>query len=220
MKLRALGIGLFLFIPIVLILFLMQPLGGWTSLLLGVALMVGHRFLAQPFSERHRLRRCLWCGREVIPESAESAPIVRPNGKMVDYRTCPPASRDCAVRWLGLHRLATDYALAIRLAIALPLLNLLLVDLELAALGRSWMSHQDASLIFRGVIALAVVSISFLYLRRRPAPSAAWIAPAKRFPFPPHNLSLLGAGWTLWIFRIVGIWWLFVVAREILARRP
>ena len=219
MELRAIGFGLFLFIPVVLVLLLAQPLGGWQSLLLGGALMVGHRFIAQPFSERHRSRRCLWCGREIVPESAESVPVVRPNGKVVDYRTCPPSQRDCARRWLGLHRVATDYALPIRLAIVLPLLNLVLVDLELATLGRSWMSHHDASLLFRGVIALAVVSISFFYLLHRPQPGIAWVAPAKRFAFPPHNLSLLGSGWTLWIFRVVGIWWLFVVGREILAGR-
>jgi hypothetical protein len=219
LRLRSTGLLLFLFIPVVLVLLLVQPLGPLPSLLLAIVLMLGHRFVAQPFSERHRLERCLWCGRDVPAGIGEPVPVVRPNGRVVEYQTCSPAERSCAGRWLGLHRLATDNALLIRLAIVLPLLNLLLVDLALSFLGRSWMSHEVASLVFRGVIALAVVSISFLYLRRRPQPGGEWIAPAKRFPFPPHNLSLLGAGWTLWIFRIVGVWWLLVVARAFLSSR-
>lgn len=163
------------------------------------------------------MARCLWCGRDLSPELGERTPITRPNGKIVEYRTCALSVRDCARRWLGLHRLATDHALLIRLGIVLPLLNLLLADLARSFFGRSWMSHEAAALLFRGVIALTVVSISLLYGQRR-SPDGEWSAPTRRFPFPPHNLSLLGAGWTIWIFRIVGVWWLLVAGRAFLSQ--
>ena len=165
MKLRAIGLLLFLFIPLVLVLFLAQPLGAVVSIVLGIILMLGHRFIAQPFSEKHRLERCLWCGRDVAADQAEQIPVVRPNGKITEYQTCRPQDRDCLRRWLGLHRLATQEAFWIRLGIALPLLNLILVDLEREILHRSWMSHAEASLLFRAVIALTVVQ--FRYVERK-----------------------------------------------------
>src|SRR6185503_17465373 len=57
------GAALFAFIPLVLFLYLQVPLGPGPSLLVGVALMLGHRFIASPWMARHALERCLWCGR-------------------------------------------------------------------------------------------------------------------------------------------------------------
>ena len=60
--LRLKGILLFLFIPIVLILYLVFPLGVLPSVILGIVLMLGHRFIARPFMFRNLEKRCVWNG--------------------------------------------------------------------------------------------------------------------------------------------------------------
>jgi len=55
---------------------------------------------------------------------------------------------------------------------------------------------------FKVPIALAVVTLSFVWPRGR------GIAVDPAIDFPPHNLFLLGVAATLWIFRIVGLFWL------------
>src|SRR5262245_18629587 len=67
MKIHVLGIFLFAFIPLVLFLFLQYPFGILPSILAGIAIMFGHRFIAKPFLQRYRLERCLWCGRTSRP---------------------------------------------------------------------------------------------------------------------------------------------------------
>ena len=57
------GLLLFLFIPLVLFLFLRQPLGPGWSVAVGVAIMLGHRFVAAPWMAKFADVRCLWCGR-------------------------------------------------------------------------------------------------------------------------------------------------------------
>lgn len=233
------GILLFLFIPAVLFLYLAEPMGVVPSLLVGIVLMVGHRFIAAPFSAGHRHERCLWCGRGLRGAAvggtgadgagaesvggdgagadgpgAETVEVRDPGDVPVAFRFCSREARDCRRSWLGLHRLAVRGSIAIRLGILLPVVYYLLAELARGFLGRSWLGHESSVLIFQGVIAAVVVSISFLYLSARPARGEDAAPPAGRFPFPLHNLSLLGARWTLWIFRVVGIWWLVrVLAR-------
>ncbi|HSU81776.1 MAG TPA: hypothetical protein VLR69_05110, partial [Thermoanaerobaculia bacterium] len=55
----ATGVLLFLFIPVVLFLFVRHPEPVGVSLAAGVALMIGHRFLARPYMERVREVKCL-----------------------------------------------------------------------------------------------------------------------------------------------------------------
>jgi hypothetical protein len=55
------------------------------------------------------------------------------------------------------------------------------------------------------IVATTVVLVSFLF---RTAPPAAHA----RSAFPAHNLFLLGIRNTLWVFRIVGGWWLLAAA--------
>jgi hypothetical protein len=52
------------------------------------------------------------------------------------------------------------------------------------------------------IVAATVVTASLGYLLVR-EPDARL-----RCPFPLHNLLLLGIRHTLWIFRVVGAWWL------------
>ena len=45
-------------------------------------------------------------------------------------------------------------------------------------------------------------------------------APASLEPrsaFPAHNLLLLGIGNTLWVFRLVGVWWLAAAGWQLIA---
>ncbi|MGH7858501.1 MAG: hypothetical protein ACREQY_14345, partial [Candidatus Binatia bacterium] len=46
------------------------------------------------------------------------------------------------------------------------------------------------------------------------------VASPPRAAFPPHNFSLLGIRATLWILRVVGIYWLFAAGRALFERIP
>ena len=203
------GLLLFLCIPLVLVLYLLQPLGTLPSLGLGVALMIGHRFVARPFSAANRGRRCLWCGRPLrLGRVTLDVPLGR-SGTAV-FAFCPPSDDSCRRRWVGLHRVAGRYRWLLRGGIVLPV-ALYLVSEAARGMGWTWLRHETAAQLFRGIIAAAVVSVSFFYLIQLPAEDPSR-GPAQAFPFPIHNLALLGAGWTLWIFRVVGIWWLAQLA--------
>lgn len=82
-----------------------------------------------------------------------------------------------------------------------PLLLLLTGTLFLA-FGRPFISREMNALQFRTIVALTVAGTSVAYLTvRRPAQPLSCT-------FPLHNLFLLGVRNTLWVFRIVGVWWL------------
>src|SRR5262249_7216774 len=113
--LQLLGVLLFLFIPVVLFLFVRHPRPiGW-SVALGVVLMLGHRFLARPYMEAARGRKCLWCnGAPVAP-----TPLALPTrGGAVEATTCA-RHHDSAARFLGfLGRIGG----VLRIGIFVPLL--------------------------------------------------------------------------------------------------
>lgn len=207
------GILLFLFIPLVLVLYLAQPLGTLPSLAAGVVIMLGHRFIARPFSEGNRMRRCLWCGRR-LRMARVHLEVTGPRGDETRYWFCAPSDRTCRSNWFGLHTLAARYALPLRLGILAPVL-LYLVSETARGVGLPAVSHAVAAGIFRGVVAAAVVTVSFAFAALRPEEDPTE-GPAGRFPFPLHNLTLLGAGWTLWVFRVVGAWWLLDLGRRLL----
>jgi hypothetical protein len=87
------------------------------------------------------------------------------------------------------------------LGIFVPLLLLLGGSLA-RALGQPLLPHELNALQFRTVVALTVVGVSVAYM--------AVSSPVEPLacPFPLHNLFLLGIGNTLWVFRLVGAWWL------------
>lgn len=194
MPLLAQGILLFLFIPLVLVLYLRMPLGLTVSVLGGIAIMLAHRFVARPWMDRHLAERCFWCGRA-------GAPVEAPfwsRGKAIPARACTEDHRD------DLHAFAHVVATAkpmlflfILVPVALYLLNALaaivshpIVPLEAAAWG------------FKIPIALAVVSLSFAW------PLGRFLSRVPAIDFPVHNLFLLGVNTTFWVFRIVGLFWL------------
>lgn len=219
------GLLLFLFIPAVLFLFVQHPRPLAGSFGLGVALMVGHRFLARPYMQRAAAAKCLWCNHTFLAGEA-TVPIVLQTGKaspepengdgdgggevaattapteIITARCCvghrEPAARFFA--WLG----AIERPL--KAGIFLPLLVLLLA-LAAASLGAP-----------RALAHLAQITASFQFLVGVTVQLAA-IGPfvgqenrsengPLRVPFPAHNFFLLGVRNLLWIFRLVGIWWI------------
>jgi hypothetical protein len=189
------GILLFAFIPLVLFLFLRQPLGPLGSLIVGLALMFGHRFLAAPWMARHAKDRCLWCAR--VPDSASTLEV-RAGGRLWAMASCGDEHRLRAGRFLTF---LDRFRVAVSLGIFIPL-SLLLGGSLASALGHPLLSHELNALQFRVAVAATVVAASVGYLAV-PSPAGTLAC-----PFPLHNLFLLGIGNTLWVFRLVGTWWL------------
>jgi hypothetical protein len=194
-RLACQGILLFAFIPLVLFLFLRQPLGPGPSLTLGLALMLGHRFLAAPWMARHANARCLWCAR---PSDSASSLEVRAGGRLWVMAACGEEHRLRIGRFLTF---LDRFRVPVGLGVFIPLLLLLGGSLA-TSLGHPFLSHELNALQFRVAVAATVVAASVGYL--------AAGSPARKLacPFPLHNLFLLGIGNTLWVFRLVGAWWL------------
>jgi len=198
----AAGVALFLFIPLVLYLFVAHPAPVGASLAAGVALMLGHRVLARPYMRRALAGKCLWCNRALAPAPAGAAGSeetleIRAGGGYWMARFCP-GHRAPAARFLAF---VDSAAWPLRLGVFVPL-ALLLATLAATALGRRpWVDLATATDLFRLVVGLAVNLAAWGYL------AAGERAPA-RSRFPLHNLTLLGIRALVWIFRLVGIWWI------------
>jgi hypothetical protein len=192
----ATGVLLFLFIPLVLFLFVRhpEPVGG--SLLAGVALMMAHRFLARPYMARVLPVKCVWCNR-VLGEGPETATLpLRSGGKTLAARCCPAHRTPAAKFFSFLH--ARRWPL--RLGIFIPLL-FLLVALATSAAGQP-APVDVATTWFKLIVGVTVNVAAFGYLassEREPLD----------VPFPVHNFFLLGVRNLLWVFRLVGIWWIW-----------
>lgn len=201
------GVLLFLFIPLVLYLFLRQPLGPAVSVALGLALMAGHRFVAEPWARRRAPERCAWCGRGRggRPGGAWQTLDVLAGGRPWQVGACGPSHAALSGRFLSLTRRCRVPIAAGNL---IPLALLLSGSLALAA-GWPFLSPDANGLQFRLVVALTVVSASLAYRAVR--------VPDERLVsvFPLHNLLLLGLRQTLWVFRLVGAWWIVEGLRRV-----
>jgi hypothetical protein len=193
---RVAGVLLFLPVPIVLWLFTRQPLGPWASLGLGTALMLTHRLYARPFALARAGRRCLWCG-----GAAGEGPrldLEEPSGRTF-WRACSEGHADRLARTLG-------WAAEHRLFLAMGILGTLAVFLAgavAAALGwPAWLEPGDPVALFRLGVAVSVLPLGWL------APNGPLPSSSRRLPFPVHIQALLGTLWVLWLFRLVGLWWL------------
>jgi hypothetical protein len=204
---RAAGILLFLPVPIVLWLFTRAPLGVPVSLGVGVVLMVTHRFYARPFALRHAQERCLWCG----GGSGDGLQVeVRDPLGVVAWRACTPAHRDLVARlvtWADAHAPALKVGILGTLALFLPMS--LLADR--GRLGPA--TYADAVALFRLAIAASVLTVA---LRFRDALPGA--VDRLRSPFPLHIQALIGSAAVLWLFRLVGVAWLLLVALHVAHR--
>jgi len=199
-SLQALGVALFLFIPVVLFLFVRHPEPIGASLAVGVGLMLGHRFLARPYFLRVREAKCAWCNRWLEGREPVERFAVTAGSERVPFVACPghaePARRFFA--WVDRLRLP------LRIGIGLPLVALL-VALGMAASGRSD-ALPLATEGFRFVVGWTV-HLAALGPRLGPRLDTAAATPP-RAAFPLHNFSLLGIRGILWIFRLVGVWWI------------
>ena len=204
---RLRGALLFLPVPFVLYLFTRQPLTPWPSLGLGVAIMLTHRLYARPFALSRAHRRCLWCGGAA--GQGPSIDLDEPLGR-TSWRACSESHAGLLARTLG-------WAAGHRRLLLLGILGTLTLFLALAggaALGRPvWLQSTDAVAFFHLGIALTVLPFGWLGPDSRPGPK-----PEGRLPFPVHIQALLGTALVLWLFRLVGLWWL-VAALLHLARR-
>jgi hypothetical protein len=228
------GLLLFAFIPVVLVLYLRQPLGPAPSIVLGLAIMFGHRYVAAPWMARHGTERCLWCGRMLgigpvaFPPNSDPATSAGRLGSDAEGRSpgtsqvarfevlsgarasavaaCSPGHEELAARFLTFvfHRRQL-----IALGIFVPLVLLLASSLALAA-GRSLLPQEWNAWQFRTVVALTVVATSLAYR------GVGQVDEPLRAAFPLHNLFLLGIRNTLWVFRIVGAWWLITGVLDVL----
>lgn len=194
---RAIGLLLFLPVPIVLWLFTRAPLGVGLSVLLGVALMLTHRLYARPWARARGGERCLWCA----GPAAEGPPIgvVEPGGE-TSWRACADGHRERLARTLGW---AARHRLFILAGIGGAILALV-VGGPLAARGALGpVGFADLSAFFRLAVALTVLPLSLIGpFSRDPGPEAP------RVPFPVHIQALIGTLAVLWLFRIVGAIWL------------
>lgn len=189
------GILLFLFIPLVLFLFLRFPFGILPSFIAAILIMFSHRFVAIPFMNRYHDRRCLWCGRT----SRARETMTVQTGTPIDFECCLESCAGRAKRFLDF---CVSNKNVLRAGIFLPLtwyvISMLLYGFNIIHFAIEWNRF-----IFQFFIACTVVTISILYITGREAESLS-------FPFPIHNLFLLGIKNTLLVFRLVGIWWIAV----------
>jgi hypothetical protein len=227
---RVAGLLLFLPVPIVLLLFTWQPIGAWASLGVGVVVMLTHRLYARPFALSRAGARCLWCGGPA--GEGPAVEVDEPLGR-TRWRTCGSAHASLLARTLGW---ATERRAPLAVGI-LGSLVLFLVGAAAATLGHpAWLEPSDAVAFFRLGIALTVLPFGWLAPESQSGPTRGLapedqpgptrgLAPESRpghtpgrLPFPVHIQALLGTLWVLWLFRLVGLWWL-VASLLHLARR-
>lgn len=203
---RALGLLLFLPVPIVLLLFTRAPLGLAPSLVLGIAIMASHRLYARPFARARAARRCLWCG-----SAAGDGPAITIDEPMgtTEWRACGAPHADRVRRFFGW---AAAHRRFLRTGILGALAAFLAVAGWAAVSGAGPAVPADAVNAFRLAIALIVLPLAILF-GRRPAGTEPI-----RAPFPVHIQALLGTWATAWLFRVVGTAWL-VLALAHFARR-
>lgn len=196
---RLLGLLLFLPVPIVLFLFTRAPLGIAWSLGLGVALMLSHRAYARPFALSRAERRCLWCGRAAAdgPVFAVEEPL-----GTTRWRACGEAHGVRARRFL-------EWAGARRRFLLIGILGALAAFLLAAAAMAAGLAdarrYPDAVNAFRLAVALTVLPLGLLATRGT-APADAALRP----PFPVHIQALIGTWTVSWLFRVVGTAWLIL----------
>lgn len=192
----ATGVLLFLFIPLVLFLFVRHPRPVGLSLLAGIVLMIGHRFLARPYMERALPVKCVWCNRVLDPGPETATLELRTRGRTLQARCCPPHRPPAAKFFSFLHA----WRWPLRLGIFVPLL-FLLTALAASAAGQP-APVEIATAWFKLVVGITVNVAALGYLAAREH------APIE-VPFPVHNFFLLGVRNLLWVFRLVGIWWIW-----------
>jgi hypothetical protein len=170
--------------------------------------MLGHRFIARPFMMKHGESRCIWSG-EPLPEKKALFHITDGKDKVILYGT-NLKNKENALRFFNF---LYKFRFIIKPAILLTLLwYLVSVIMYQSSNKLIYLSLDSLILIFKMIIAFTVVSVSILYRFGKYDDNVKSI-------FPVHNLSLLGIFWTLWIFRVVGAFWIAEGILNIIGKR-
>jgi hypothetical protein len=191
------GILLFLFIPLVLFLFLAFPLGVLPSICAGVVIMFGHRFIARPYMLRNINKRCIWSGMG-LKKNPVSFILRNKKGDLTLYAKTA-SNKENAIRFFNF----VDSARIFLKPAILGTLTWYLCSVIIGEINPDWqyLTRDSYVQIFKIVIAVSVLSGSFLYKIGKT------VEPVNAV-FPVHNFFLLGIKWILWVFRIVGAWWI------------
>lgn len=198
LRAQATGVLLFLFIPLVLFLFVRHPEPVAASLAAGIVLMLGHRFLARPYMERSLPVKCVWCNR-ILP-AGEGDTLELGTGERQIQARCCSGHREPAAKFFSF---LAAWRWPLRAGIFVPLL-ILLGTLAAAAFGRQ-APVENATALFRLIVGITVNLAAFGYLAMPAARDRLPMA----VPFPLHNFFLLGVRNLLWVFRLVGVWWIW-----------
>jgi hypothetical protein len=194
---RIAGLLLFLPVPLVLWLFSQQPLGMLVSLAVGIVLTLSHRLYARPFALKGADRRCLWCGGRAGegPELELREPLGNSR-----WRCCGPghhARLSRTLGWAAEHRRWLTAGILGTLAVFL---------LASGAVVLGWLPLEaggDAVAFLRLGIALTVLPLGWLGPSRGRSDAAG-----RPLPFPVHIQALLGTLFVVWLFRLIGLFWL------------
>jgi hypothetical protein len=182
------------------------PVAG--SLAGGLVLMAGHRFLARPYMLAARPYKCVWCNRvfaERVDEQPDAARAPQRAVELAQGGSLPPLELlTCAAHVAPTQRFfafVDRCRLPLRIGIGLPLGLLLGALVALAAGLGDW--TEGATALFQLAVGLTVHLAAL-------GPWLGALQPQSRAAFPVHNFYLLGIRAILWIFRLVGIWWIVV----------
>ena len=191
------GVLLFLFIPLVLFLFVRHPEPVGLSLAGGIALMIVHRFLARPYMARVLPWKCVWCNRMLAEGPAGSTlELLSGDKAALRARCCPEHRKPASKFFTFLHA----WRWPLRIGIFAPLL-FLLTALAASAAGQP-APVPLATAWFKLVVGVTVNVAALGYFVSREQPPLS-------VPFPVHNFFLLGVRNLLWVFRLVGLWWIW-----------
>ena len=201
MPTRVIGLLLFLPVPLVLFLFTRAPLGVLASLAVGVLLTLTPPPLRAPVGPRARAH--------ALPVVRGGRRVGRVPGRRARDRGAdgPHGWRACREAHARPVRAVVEWAAHRRPFLTLGILGSLAVFLAWGAgSGFGWpggLAYDDAVAFLRLGIALSVLPLGWLAARGDAAP-----ADALRAPFPLHVPALVGLRTVLWLFRLVGLVWL------------
>jgi hypothetical protein len=198
------GLLLFLFIPLVLVLLTRPPavLGPAAALLLAIAIVALHRRIARPWALRQARTRSLWTGR-TLPAGSAIELLVRSGREEIAFAVEDEASERRARAFLAF---CCAHRIALGSGVFVPLLALAASVAAEGLAGAELFSHQRALtlVVFQGGVAATVLAAALLHGRD----PGVRIDAAYSFPFPIHNLALVGVRNTLAVFVAVGCYWL------------
>jgi hypothetical protein len=159
--------------------------------------MFGHRFIARPFMLKNLGKRDFWSGAPLT--NMDNSFILLEGPKKLKASCNTEKSLDNALRFFSfIHKFRALIGPAILGTLFWYLISALLAEISISL---KYCERETLVIVFKSVIAVTVVLISFLYKLAPKTEKANAV-------FPSHNLFLLGITWTLWLFRIVGIWWI------------